>query len=444
MQHTKQVIDFIQDITWENLPDTVRRQAKRCLLDSTGAMLAGHETPVGKMMDTLAWEQFPGDQASIVVSGHRVSAAGAALANGFAANALDIDDGYRPIKGHPGVCVLPSILAAAQLAAAGGRWVSGKEFLVTLVKGYEVGIRAGLIRHATCDTYHSSGSWGAVAAAAAAGRILGLSSVQLGHALGTAEYHAPMAPMMKCIVTPSMGKDSTGWGSLVGLLSACMAQKGFTGVAPFFDDTPDPAWIDSLGASWEIDNLYFKPYACCRWAQPGVDGVLKLVQTHGIIPEEIHAITVYTFAESAALSRAWPENTEEAQYNIAFPIAVALLDGEVGPAQVLPPRLLGADIREMMDKIDIIAQDRFQKKFPYRAESEVKIQTRSGHTYLSGTMSARWDPATALPTDQELIDKFRWLAKPVIGHNQTTMLSDYILDLEIEKNLARFFQLCIA
>ena len=69
MGRTKQVIDFIQDITWENLPDTVRRQAKRCLLDSTGAMLAGHETPVGKMMDTLASEQFPGDQASIVVSG---------------------------------------------------------------------------------------------------------------------------------------------------------------------------------------------------------------------------------------------------------------------------------------------------------------------------------------------------------------------------------------
>lgn len=444
MDHTGQVLDFIQDITWEDLPETVRRQAKRCLLDSTGAMVAGHDTPVGKMMDVLASEQFPGDQAAIVVSGRRVSAAGAALANGFAANALDIDDGYRRIKGHPGVCVLPSILAAAQLSAAGGRILSGKEFLATLVKGYEVGIRAGLIRHAISDTYHSSGSWGAVAGAAAAGAILGLSSVQLRHALGTAEYHAPLAPMMKCIVTPSMGKDSTGWGSLVGLLSACMAQKGFTGVAPLFDDTPDPDWIDSLGRSWEIENLYFKPYACCRWAQPGVDGVLKLVRAHGIIPEEIHAITVYTFAESAALSRAWPENTEEAQYNIAFPIAAALLDGEVGPAQVLPPRLMDADIREMMDKIDIVAQERFQTHFPQRAESEVSIQTRSGQTFVSGIMSARWDPATTLPTDRELIDKFLWLAGPVIGHDKTATLTDYILDLETEKTVDRFFQLCIA
>jgi 2-methylcitrate dehydratase PrpD len=217
-----------------------------------------------------------------------------------------------------------------------------------------------------------------VAGAAAAGAILGLSSEQLRHALGAAEYHAPLAPMMKCIVTPSMGKDSTGWGSMVGMLSACMAQKGFTGVAPLFDDTPEPAWIDSLGKSWEIENLYFKPYACCRWAQPGVDGALKLMQEHDIKSEEICSITVYTFAESAALSRAWPENTEQAQYNIAFPIAAALLDGEVGPAQVLPPRLMDADIREMMDKIDIVAQERFQKHFPQRAESEVSIRTRSG------------------------------------------------------------------
>jgi hypothetical protein len=59
-------------------------------------------------------------------------------------------------------------------------------------------------------------------------------------------------------------------------------------------------------------------------------------------------------------------------------------------------------------------------------------------------MSARWDPATTLPTDQELIDKFLWLAEPVIGHGKTAALTDYILDLETEKTVDRFFQLCIA
>lgn len=443
MTYTEKVLAFIRETAWETLPRAVQHQTKRCLLDSTGAMIAGHGTPVGLLMARLAAAQFPGNQAALVVSGRRVSAAGAALANGFAANALDIDDGYRKIKGHPGVCVLPVILAAVQLMSKDGCMVSGKQVLTTLAVGYEVGIRAGLIRHGTCDTYHSSGSWGAVAGAAAAGRVLGLSRKQLGHALGAADYHAPMAPMMKCITTPSMGKDSTGWGSLVGIVSALMAREGFTGIAPLFDDTPEPEWIGSLGSSWEIENLYFKPHACCRWAQPGVDGALKLARDHGIFPDDIEKITVYTFAESAALSRDWPEDTEQAQYNIAFPIAAALLDGQVGPVQVLPPRLLDDDIRNMMHKIDIIAQERFQKQFPDRAESEVEIRTRSGHTRRSGVMSARWDPATTLPTDQELTDKFFWLTVPVLGEKKSVGICDSIFHLDTQKNLDQFFLLCV-
>ncbi|MCF8093356.1 MAG: MmgE/PrpD family protein [Desulfotignum sp.] len=443
MAYTEKVLAFIMETAWEKLPRAVQHQAKRCLLDNMGAMIAGHGTPVGQLMARLAAAQFSGDQAAIVVSGRRVSAAGAALANGFAANALDIDDGYRKIKGHPGVCVLPALLAAVQRMSEDGCIVSGKQFLTTLAVGYEVGIRAGLIRHATCDTYHSSGSWGAVAGAAAAGRVLGLTREQLWHALGAADYHAPMAPMMKCITTPSMGKDSIGWGSLVGIVSALMAREGFTGIAPLFDNTPEPEWIDSLGSAWEIENLYFKPHACCRWAQPGVDGTLKLVRDHGILPDDIEKITVYTFAESAALRRDWPKDTEQAQYNIAFPIAAALLDGQVGPAQVLPPRLLDDDIHKMMNKIDIIAQERFQKQFPDRAESEVEIRTRSGHIRRSGVMSARWDPATTLPADQELIDKFFWLAGPVLGEKNTAGICDRIFHLETQKNLDQFFRLCV-
>jgi 2-methylcitrate dehydratase PrpD len=80
------------------------------------------------------------------------SVAGAVLANGFAANALDIDDGHRLVKGHPGACTLPVILAAGEMVPS----CSGKAFLTALVIGYEIGIRAGLIRHALYRTYHSS------------------------------------------------------------------------------------------------------------------------------------------------------------------------------------------------------------------------------------------------------------------------------------------------
>jgi len=348
-QGTELALDFIGNIKWNDLPTAVRHQSRRCLLDLTGALVAGRRTPVGDIMAGVACDQFPGDQATILVSGERVSAMGAALANGFAQNALDIDDGYRRVKGHPGAAFLPALLAALELK--GG--CTGAEFQVALVVGYEIGIRAGLIRHAVYPTYHSSGSWGAVAVAACTGRLLGLDRIQLREALGTAEYHAPIAPMMKGIDVPCMGKDSLGWGNMTGLASVFMAQRGFTGVEPLFSETPEKDWVTGLGRQFEILNLYFKPYAACRWAQPAVAGCLRLVKENRLKPSDLARIKVRTFAAAAALTRKPPQNTEEAQYNLAFPVAAALQDGAVGPAQVLPPRLFDADILDLAGRLEV-------------------------------------------------------------------------------------------
>ena len=299
-------IQFIVDTDWENVPAAVQHQAKRCLMDTLGALIAGNETPVREVMTRMAKKQLCGDEATILVSGERVSVAGAVLANGFAANALDIDDGHRLVKGHPGACTLPVILAAGEMVPS----CSGKAFLTALVIGYEIGIRAGLIRHALYRTYHSSGSWGAISGAAVAGKLLGLDKKRLFHAMGTAEYHAPIAPMMKGIATPSMGKDSIGWGALVGILSVLMAREGFTGITPLFDDTPESEWVENLGREYKMMNVYFKPYAACRWAQPAVVGSLKIVRENRISPRDIRDICVRTFEAATKLPCTPPENTE--------------------------------------------------------------------------------------------------------------------------------------
>lgn len=96
MQPNDAALDFILETDWTHLPGDVQQQAKRCLLDTLGALLAGHQTPVARLMHTFALDQFKGDEASVLVQGGRTSTAGAALVNGFANNALDIDDGYRP------------------------------------------------------------------------------------------------------------------------------------------------------------------------------------------------------------------------------------------------------------------------------------------------------------------------------------------------------------
>ena len=96
----------------------------------------------------------------------------------------------------------------------------------------------------------------------------------------------------------------------------------------------------------------------------------------------------------------------------------------------------------MMDKVSIIAQDRFQKKFPKKAESEVEITTASGQVFSSGEMSARWDLHSKLPTDQELEEKFLWLASPVLGKTNAKALRDLIMNFDREENLDKLFYLC--
>ena len=419
---TSHAIHFTLTIRWDDLPPGVQHQAKRCLMDTLGAMIAGSQTPVADIMRKTALEQFGGDQASIMVFGDRVSAAGAALANGFFGNALDIDDGYRKVKGHPGACALPPVLAAAELA--GG--CNGEELLTALVIAYELGIRAGVIRHATYEVYHSSGSWGAIAGAAAAGRLLGLNENQLSQAMGVAEYHAPIAPMMKAIDTPSMVKDSIGWGCMVSVLAAIMARDGFTGICPLFDDAPDRAWVENLGQQWEILNLYFKPYAACRWGQPAVAGALTIVREHHLKPTQIQRIRVRTFEAATRLPHGHPRNTEEAQYSLAFPVAAALLDGEVGPGQVLPPRLYDPDLLAMLDLVSTEIAPEFEAEFPAKAPAEVVVDTTAGETFRSGRIEALWEPPDTLPSDADLEAKFLWLTGPILGKVKANALIEKI------------------
>ena len=176
---TTKVIQFIEDTQWEDLREPVKHQSKRCLLDTLGALLAGTNTPVSKLMSEFAQEQFKGNEGTILGKGARTSLVGAVLANGTAANAIDIDDGYRLVKGHPGSCVLPVAIAAGEKVEC-----SGKAFLSALVVGYEIGIRAGLIRHAVSPTYHSSGSWGAIAGAAVASKLFDFDAKTIRHVLG--------------------------------------------------------------------------------------------------------------------------------------------------------------------------------------------------------------------------------------------------------------------
>ena len=426
------VADFISNTKYQSLPSAVQYQAKRCLLDILGATLAGSTTPVGRIITHFAAEQYKSSEATILMADAKASIVGATLANAFAANALDIDGGYRLIKGHPGANIFPAALAIAEKQGK-----SGEELLEAFIVGYEVAIRAGLILHDTYSTYHGSGSWGAIGAAAAASKLLSLGRDEIHYALGIAEYHAPMTPMMRSIDCPSMVKDGIGWGSMAGVSAALLAQKGFTGIDSLLGSPEHENLIAELGQNFEILNSYFKPYACCRWAQPAVDGVLAIINQHHVKPYKIKRIMVHTFRAATRMTVVKPRNTEEAQYSLAYPVAAAIIDGEFGLKQVLGERLEDEAILELADKVEIVFSYELEDAFPARCLCEVEIITDGDQSFRSGVMAAKGDLDIPL-SDKELERKFRQLAGSALDARKVQNLIEMVWQLEELENVRHF------
>jgi len=444
MNSNQRAVAFVLDTKWNDLPETVQHQSKRALLDNLGVLIAGGITPATRITNAFVEDQLvvnnPKDGCTVVSTGKKVSAVGAALANGIAANGLDMDDGFKAAKGHPGAALLPVLLAAAEMAID----ASGRDFLTALVVGYELAIRAAMIRHTAYSTYHSTGSWGAIGGAAAGGRLLGLDSGQLSHAMGIAEYFAPIAPMMKGIDVVAMTKDSIGWGAMVAMSSIVLARKGFTGVNPIFEDGPGPGLVAGLAGDWLLLDLYHKPYACCYWVQAPIAGTLALIEEHRLTPGQINRIRVHSFHETTRLSCAAPGDTEAAQYNLAYGVACAVIKGKVGPSEVTPPAIFDPQTLAFMKKIEPVEDPEIQKGFPANRQARVEITTIDGNVFDSGLVDAPWGVSTDRPTDQDLIEKFQTVTGPVLGKIRAKELQDLIWNLEREPKATRLVDLATA
>lgn len=407
---TRLVADFVHTLRWEDLPAPVQNQAIRVLLDLCGGAIGGSCTRVAQIVAAYAQHTHGSGDVTIIGSSLTASAAGAALANGYAASALDIDDGYRPLKGHPGAVVFPGILAAAEQVGA-----NGEAFLTALVAAYEVAMRAGHLLHTFYGFYHGTGSWGPIGAAAGAARLLGCTPEQIWHAMGVGEFHACMTPEMRSVDHPSMLKDGIGWGAMVGLASAELAARGFTGIPSLFDTTDGAnRRLDDLGHEWLIMRLYFKPHACCRWAQPAVEGACVAARQLGVAYADIACVRVHTFEAALHLRNAAPRSTEEAQFSLPWPVACALIDGAVGPEQVLESALADPDRRALAARVEMLHDPDSEAAFPDRALAWVEVETVDGRCTRSGLLAAHGDPDAPL-TDAERTEKYHRLVTPVFG-----------------------------
>lgn len=418
------IAQFIGALRYDDLPETVLVQARRCLLDLSGVAAAGTQTRLSRVIRNHAAGHLcaPSGGARMLFDGRRVSLPGAALAGATTIDSLDAHDGHVLTKGHVGVTIFPVLAALADA----GLIADDRAFLVSLVLGYEIATRAGIALHATACDYHTSGAWNALGAAAITARALHLDPARMREALGTAEYFGPRSQMMRCIDAPTMVKDGSGWGAMTGVSAALLARDGFTGApaVTLTDPQVAPQW-QSLGTRWAILEQYFKPYPVCRWAQPAVEAALSLIRLHTFTATDIAQIRVTTFHEASRLATRRPSTTEQAQYSLPFAVATVCGQGRLGAREVMDTALNDPLTCRLADAMVLIEDERYNQRFPAERWAEVEIRLKDGRRLQSAPHTARGDAETPLD-DDELSAKFMALTQPVLGRDRSTQLADGI------------------
>ena len=187
--------------------------------------------------------------------------------------------------------------------------------------------------------------------------------------------------------------------------------------------------VDSLGREYLILNLYFKPYACCRWAQPAVTAALELREKHRLDPSDIERIIVRTFEAATRLWLKPPANTEEAQYNMAYPVAAALVAGEVGPRQVLDEHLQNGEILALAERVVSVKDEWLDRQFPEKCLCQLKIVLKDGRELSSGVVGAIGDLDNPLGVEG-IEQKFTWLAAHVYSEAGIAKIKKLVWELD--------------
>jgi len=431
---------FVTNTRWDDLPDAVRHQAKRCLLDLIGVAAAGTTTELSRIIRNHAVTQFGGQGARLLFDGRRTSPAGAALAGGMTIDSIDAHDGHPMTKGHAGCGLLPALIAMIEDQAL---LIDGAEFLTTLVIGYEVAIAAGISLHATAPDYHTSGAWVGLGIAAMAARLFKFDATQMAEAMGIAEYHGPRSQMMRVIDAPTMLKDGSGWGAMAGVSAAYLARDGFTGAPAISAIAPEVAahW-QGLGQNWYCLEQYFKPFPVCRWAQPPVEAMVQIQRDEGFAATDIAAVNVVTFHNAARLNCGLPENTEQAQYNLPFSVAAYVLRGGLGVAEVGPDGFEDPEIRALASRITMSENDDYNRVYPGFRWAHVEVTLIDGRVLKSEPTIGIGNVENPL-TDDFLNTKFAGFLSDAGFGTRSSTLQAVLWDFDKAPNTNALFDLVL-
>ena len=415
-------------VRYEDLTEEVRGRTRELILDHLAVTLGGATEESTRIIHSFVRDSAPTGPSSVIAGGMGTLPAWAALANGTASHAIEMDDVTRESSLHPGVAVIPAALAVTEGEAA-----APATLIAAVVAGYEVMIRVGNALD-PASTYargfHPTGVAGAFGAAAAAAVAMGLPEAQCARAIGIVGTFA--SGSLEFLSDGSWSKRlNPGWAAHAGVLAADLARRGFTGPLGALDgrlgalrsytDAPHPERLtDGLGMSAAILGVSIKPYACCRYNHGVIDGVLDLRERHGLRAEHVSRIRLRLVSAAAPIvaepidQKRAPRTVVDAQFSAPFAAAVALVRGAAGLAEYTQAVVDDPTVRSLMAKIECQRDLSFDSRYPRAWPWAVEVDLADGSRLAIGMEHALGDPERPV-SRRALVDKFTSFGAAVLG-----------------------------
>jgi 2-methylcitrate dehydratase PrpD len=439
---------FVVGLSLDDIPAPVVTAASLLALDTLGNALAAVPEDFGRAAVRAAERLGGPPESTLIGSAVRASAANAALANGTLAHGLDFDDTREDAIVHTGSGAVTTALAVGEAVGASGRRV-----VEALIAAVEVMCRIGLAvpgrfhaRH-----FHPTALAGGFAAAAAAGKLHGLGEDQLVHAFGIGGSQA--AGIIEYLVDGTWTKRlHPGWAAHAGIVAAVLAESGMIGPETVFEGAHGfyqafagghdrerlAALVATLGSTWEIANLTFKPYPCGSIAHPYMDCALRLRERHRIDIADIVAIRCRT--AEGPVPRLWeplaskqaPPNGYAAKFSLPYLVATMLVRGRAGLAEFSDAavrdaallRVAGCVTYELDPTID----------YPRRFIGDVRVRLASGEELVEHQEHSRGGPEHPV-TSEEAEAKFRGNAGLVLDTGRVDELVRRVGRLRDERSV---------
>lgn len=373
---TREVAGWISRLRYSELPSRTTAVVRLALLDTLGCAVNGHTTPWARMLLQWARAAAPakGEATVLGEAAPSLRAADAALVNGTAVHAFELDD-YHNAKLHAGAVVIPAALALAEKTGAGG-----EQLVTALAAGYEVMIRTSLALNpsaARLRGWHLTGVCGPLGAAAAGAVLLQLDEERSAWALGLAGTQG--AGLWAFNADGAMSKRfHAGRAAYSGVLAAELAAAGFTGPTQIYEfhdggmlkaysDASDPKPLtEGLGRTWRLDTNRIKPYSCCGSTHSYVDAAYELRRRLGAPWDARRRVRV-------GLARVvdvqcgfpyFPTTALNAQMSLRYVLAAALLEGQVLPPQFSDAKLSDPAITALASRLELEHDPALDKLYP--------------------------------------------------------------------------------